>query len=34
MLNYLDLPYKELPKDCLDLSDRVQFVEDYLKELL
>lgn len=32
MLNYLDLPYKELPKDCLDLGDRVQFVKDYLKE--
>jgi predicted ATPase len=31
MLNYLDLPYKELPKDCLDLGDRVQFVEDYLE---
>jgi hypothetical protein len=34
MLNYLDLPYKELPKDCLDLGDRVKFVEDYLEELL
>jgi hypothetical protein len=32
MLNYLNLPYKELPKDCLELSDRVSFVEDYLKE--
>jgi hypothetical protein len=32
MLNYLDLPYKELPKDCLDLGDRVKFVEDYLEE--
>jgi hypothetical protein len=26
------LPYKELPKDCLDLGDRVKFVEDYLNE--
>jgi hypothetical protein len=32
MLNYLDLPYRVMPKDCLDLDDRVQFVEDYLKE--
>jgi hypothetical protein len=32
LLAYLDLPYGELPKDCLDLSDRVQFVEDYLEE--
>jgi hypothetical protein len=28
------LPYKELPKDCMDLGDRVKFVEDYLEELL
>ena len=32
MLNYLNLPYKELPKDCLDLGDRVKFVDDYLNE--
>ena len=32
MLNHLDLPHKVLPKECLELSDRVQFVEDYLKE--
>ena len=32
MLNYLDLPHKVLPKKCMELSDRVQFVEDYLKE--
>ncbi len=31
MLNYLDLPYKELPKDCMELGDRVKFVEDYLE---
>jgi hypothetical protein len=34
MLGYLDLPYKVMPKDCLDLCDRVQFVDDYLEELL
>ena len=32
MLNYLDLPHKVLPKECMELSDRVRFVEDYLKE--
>jgi hypothetical protein len=32
LLTYLDLPYKELPKDCLELSDRVQFVEDFMEE--
>ena len=32
MLTHLDLPYKVLPKKCMELSDRVQFVEDYLKE--
>ena len=32
MLTHLDLPHKVLPKKCMELSDRVQFVEDYLKE--
>jgi hypothetical protein len=32
MLNHLNLPYKELHRDCLDLGDRVKFVEDYLEE--
>lgn len=32
MLAYLDLPYRELPKDCLELGDRVQFVEDFVRE--
>jgi hypothetical protein len=31
MLNHLNLPYKELPKDCMELGDRVKFVEDYLE---
>jgi len=32
LLTYLDLPYKELPQNCLELSDRVQFVEDFMEE--
>jgi hypothetical protein len=32
LLAYLDLPYRELPQDCLEISDRVQFVEDFLRE--
>ena len=31
-LAYLDVPYKVLPQDCLEISDRVQFVEDFLRE--
>ena len=32
ILNHLNLPYKELHRDCLDLGDRVKFVKDYLNE--
>ena len=32
MLNTLDVSYKVLPQDCLEISDRVQFVEDFMRE--
>ena len=32
LLSDWDLPHKILPKACVSVSDRVQFVEDYLRE--